>query len=127
MRTSVALLLVGSLLLATPAMAADRSEREPRGSAPAPVPAPVVVPVPKPTQPGLHYSNHSSGNISNNTSANTSSGNNQGGSVVTGNQSTTVTVVNIGPTTNNTQVGTPPSPQPEPAPQCTDRNCPRTR
>lgn len=125
MRTSAALLLTASLLLATPALAAERT-RDTRGAAPAPAPAPIV-PVPQPTQTGFHYSNHSSGNISNNTSANTASGNNQGGSVVTGNQSTTVTVVNIGPTTNNTQVGTPPSPQPEPAPQCTDRNCPRTR
>ena len=129
MRTTAALVLAGSLLLATPAFAAERDNRDSRGSStPAPAPA-VVVPAPQqPITPGLHYSNNSSGNISSNTSSNTASGNNQGSNVVTGDQSNTVTVVNIGPTNNNTHVGTPPAqPQPQPAPSCTGRDCPRTR
>jgi len=130
MRTTAALVLVGSLLLATPAFAAERPAREPRGgSASTPVPAPVVTPVPQqPITPGIHYSNTSHGNISNNTSTNTNSGNNQGSNVVTGNQSNTVTVVNIGPTNNNNSpVVTPPAQPQQPGPSCTDRMCPRVR
>jgi len=127
MRTSIALAAAGLLLIAAPAMAADRSARDTRGTAPAPAPAPIVVPVPQPAAPVFYYSNSSHGNITNNTGANTSSGNNQGSNITTGDQSNTVTVVNIGPTNNNTQVGSP-APAPAPAPtQCTGRDCPRTR
>lgn len=128
MRTSVALVLAASLLVASPVFAADRAPRDSRNDT-TPVPAPVVVPVPAPTPaaPGINYSNTSSGSISNNTTVNTASGNNQSGNVVTGDQSNTVTVVNVGPTNNNTQVGNTPAPQPQPAPQCSGRDCPRTR
>lgn len=126
MRTSATLVLAATLLLATPALAAVRDTRDARGSTPAPAPAPVVVPAPQPAAPGIHYSNSSHGSIHSSTGANTSSGNNQGGSVVTGEQNSTVTVVNVGPTSNNTQVG-PTPPAPEPAPQCSGRDCPRTR
>ena len=126
MRTSATLVLAAMLLLATPALAAVRDARDSRGSTPAPAPTPVVIPVPQPAAPGIHYSNTNSGNISSNTGVTTSSGNNQGGTVVTGDQSSTVTVVNVGPTSNNTQVTNPPAQQP-PAQQCSGRDCPRTR
>ncbi len=123
MRTSLALAAAGLLLIAAPVMAAERSDRD--RTTPAPAPAPVVVApvVPSPvTTPS-----HNNGNISSNTSVSTNSGGNQGGSVVTGDQTSTITVVNIGPTGNNTQVVTPAPQQPSPTPQCSGRACPRTR
>lgn len=106
--------LVGLLLITTPALAATRADRGPRdGSSPAPSP---VVSTPAPTAP------HASTNgIYSSANATTNSGGNQGGNVVTGNQTSTVTVINIGPT-QGTQV-TPPAPTPEPQCQDTRRGC----
>lgn len=116
MRTSLALAAAGLLLVAVPALAAERSDRDRITSSPS-VPAPQI-PAPAPA--------HNGGSIQSHASVSTNSGGNQGSNVVTGDQSATVTVVNVGPTSQNTQVISP-APQQNPAPQCSGRACPRTR
>jgi hypothetical protein len=126
MRTSLALAAAGLLLAASPVLAAGRDERPPRDGGAIVVPAPVIVPAP--ALPLFGGSSRSSGTISSNTSVSTNSGGNTGGNVVTGDQSSSVSVVNIGPTSNDSTVIIAPGPSdPAPEPQCTGRACPRTR
>lgn len=127
MRTQLALAAAGLLLIATPVMAADRSDRD-RSNTPAPAQAPAPA-APSPVLPGhISTPSYNSGSINSNSNVSTNSGGNQGGSVTTGDQSATINVVNVGPVNQNTQVITPaPQPTPAPGPQCTGRTCPRTR
>lgn len=125
MRTSLVLAAAGLLLAASPTMAADRSDRD--RSAPVSTPPPVIS-IPAPVLPSsVSTPSHNSGSISNNSTVSTNSGGNTGGNVVTGDQTSTLSVVNIGPVSNNTQVVSPAPQQQEPAPQCIGRDCPRTR
>lgn len=122
MHTRIALALAASLLLATPALAAERAERPERGQNLS-TPAPQIVPDSSPVPTFPTFSNHSSGAILSSAAASSDSGGNQGGTVETGDQTSTVTVVNIGPAANNTQVVNPP-PQPGPATLCSSmRGC----
>ncbi|HEY4502085.1 MAG TPA: hypothetical protein VJJ20_03415 [Candidatus Paceibacterota bacterium] len=120
MRTSLALAL-GLLLVGTPVLAGTR-DRDLRDSTPtpAPTPSPFV-----PTFPS--FSNTSGGSIHSGASAQTNSGGNSGGNVTTGDQSSTVKVVNVGPTNTGGGQATTPAPQPAPEPQCSGRDCPRGR
>jgi hypothetical protein len=115
----------GLLLVAVPAMAATRDDRPDRdtGSTP-PQSLPAPAPTPAPQIPNT--SSHNSGSITSHTSVSTNSGNNQGGSVVTGDQTSTITVVNVGPTGGSTQVINPAPQQGQPT-QCSGRDCPRMR
>jgi hypothetical protein len=123
MRTSLALAAAGLLLIATPALAAARDTRPARDGSTAPAPTPVPAP-----PPAGGASTHSSGSIHSVTTVSTNSGGNSGSYVTTGDQSSTVTVINIGPTDGASgTVIIPPAQQQDPAPQCTGRMCPRTR
>ncbi len=134
MRTTAALVLVGSLLLATPALAADnRSDRSRDADAPAPAPALPTLPNIFPTVPQNppHHAG-GNGNITSNATASNNTGGNTGSNVITGDQSSTVTVTNINPPRDNSntviiggQQGqvNPPAPEPTPAPQCDSRGC----
>ncbi|MBX4192454.1 hypothetical protein KW798_03140 [Candidatus Parcubacteria bacterium] len=125
MKKIVALGAVALLVLsAAPALAATRSDRDTRGSTNDPAPVPTPIP-----QPPHNGSNGNNGNINNNSSSNANSGGNTGGTVITGDQTSTVHVENIGPTNNNTVVvvpgpQTPPQPAPEPE-SCGGRGCDR--
>ena len=121
MHISLVLAAATLLFVAAPAMAAERSNRSRT------TPAPSIF-IPAPVAPGYTSTfSHNSGSIESNSSVSTNSGGNQGGTVITGDQSATITVVNIGPASQHTQVVVSSSPQPAPEPACTGRSCPRTR
>jgi hypothetical protein len=106
-------------------MAADRTERD--RTTPAPAPTPSIF-IPAPVMPSsVSTPSHNSGSIKSSSSVSTNSGGNSGGNVTTGDQTAIITVVNIGPTSQNTQVISPAPQQPAPAPECIGRDCPRTR
>lgn len=128
MRTSLALAAAGLLLITVPALAATRDERPARDGSTTPVVTPAPVPTPVVLPPVGGTSSHNSGSIQSHSTVSTNSGGNSGGHVTTGDQSATITVVNVGPTSSNTEVIIPaPQPAPAPAPSCTDRTCLRTR
>lgn len=127
------MLLVGSLLLATPAFAAERSDRsrDDGASTPAPLPTlPNPFPIPTPANPPHHGGN---GTITSNVTGSNNTGGNSGSNVVTGDQSSTVTVTNINPPKDNSntviiggQSGqvNPPAPEvPASGTQCDGRGC----
>lgn len=122
MRTSIAFAAAGFLLIAAPALADGRENRLARdGSGP----APVAAPVPLPSQaPGV--STHHGGSIHSSNSVSTNTGGNSGSNITTGDQSNSVTVINIGPGSSNSTVVSGPS-APQPDSQCVGRACPRTR
>lgn len=128
MHTSIAAAGLGVLLLAAPfvAFGDERSDRGSRGGTdtpsvtPAPSPAPVQNPLPTVTQ-------HNNGTISSSASASNNSGGNQGGSVTTGDQEGSVTVVNTIGESTTVITGNPNQGQPTPpAPAgttCDSRGC----
>jgi hypothetical protein len=124
MRIPFALAAAGLILAAAPALAAGRDERPPRISET----APAIIAVPAAALPALapDVSVHQSGAIHSSNTVSTDTGGNSGSNIVTGDQSSSVTVVNIGPGTSNSIVSSNPS-APQPDTQCSGRACPRTR
>ena len=123
---------MGSLLLATPAFAAERSDRSRDNDAPQPSPTLPSFPNPFPTIPQTPPKHSGNGTINSNVSGSNNTGGNSGSNVVTGDQSSTVTVTNINPPKDNSntviiggQSGqvNPPAPEPTPTTQCDSRGC----
>lgn len=133
-RVTVIALLFASFALSTNAFADSRDSirstprDEGRALTPPPAPPatpPVSDPVPPPPPPP-------SGGINNTTSGEAGSGGNQGGNVVTGDESVDVHAVNEGPTNTNNVVtvttgGITPPPPPPPAPTPESTCDPRSR
>lgn len=118
--TSVALVL-GLMAIGAPVFADSRTERESRGSTP-----PIAVPTIPPSLGTLPtFSNTNSGNTSSGASAQSNSGGNSGGNVSTGDEHSTVTIINVG-TTNSGGSSVTPAPQSAPGSQCALRSCLRT-
>lgn len=125
-------MLLGSLLLTTPAFAAERTERSRDTDAPAPAPTLPTNPFPTiPQTPPKQTGGN--GTITSNVTGSNNTGGNSGSNVVTGDQSSTVTVTNINPPKDNSntviiggQPGqvNPPAPTPtEGGTQCDGRGC----
>ena len=123
MRTSLAFAAAGLLLIAAPALADGRENRLVRdGSGPA---SAAVTPPSLPSQaPGVSASHN--GSINSYNSVSTNSGGNSGSNVTTGDQSSSVTVINIGSGNSASTVVTG-EPAQRPDSQCAGRGCPRTR
>lgn len=121
MRIPFALAVAGLLLAAAPALAAGRD-----GSARAPAPISALSSAMPTHMPNISI--HRSGSIHSTNTVSANSGGNSGSNVVTGEQSSTVTVVNVAPANNDSVVVTDSSvPEPTSEPQCAGRLCPRTR
>lgn len=123
MRTSLALAAAGFLLITAPALAAGRPVR---GDA-SPAPAPILLTVPVLIATDGIFS-RTSGSIHSSNTVSTDSGGNSGSNVTTGDQSSSVTVVNIDPANNNSgTVVSLSAADSTTAPQCSGRACPRAR
>lgn len=127
MRISSALAAAGLLLIAAPVLAAGSDARLSRGgSISASAPA-SILPAAMPSQ-ASNISIHHGGSIHSTNTVSTNSGGNSGSNVVTGEQSSTVTVINIAPANNDSAIVTDSSvSQPTSPSQCTGRTCPRAR